>query len=329
MKNTFFSHNLRTPPCPKRNQYIEVPLPVECSSIRTILHIALGIILEPFYVAAALISKTPGVRIHLKCALWGLRMLLLRRLPLHTALSLVFFPMDSTRYFEFHEVLKRLAQVRFTDYLDVSSPRIVPLMLLARQKDAIASLINPDGNDIAKTEKLAGALNLKNRCRLFNHTLETANFSKNSFDLVTCVSVLEHIPEDRKAVEMMWSLLRPGGRLVLTLPCMAHPLEQYISRNDYGVLSAESDGYTFWQRYYDEKRLHSVIFEITGLPERFAVYGERSHGLFFRNATAKRLLGALYPFWRESYMMAREYLYFQKISGLPGEGVAMFAFLKP
>ena len=329
MKSTFFSHNPRTLPCPKRNQYIEIPLPTERSLLRTFLHIALGVVLEPWYVAAALVAKTPGVGIHLKCALWGLRMLLLRRMPIRAALSLAFFPMDSTRYFEFHEVLKRLARVRFTAYLDVSSPRIVPLMLLAGQNDASASLINPDSSDIAETEKLARALNLKNRCTFFNHTLERAHFSKNSFDLITCVSVLEHIPEDRKAVEMMWSLLRPGGRLVLTLPCMAHPLEQYISRNDYGVLSAESDGYTFWQRYYDEKRLHSVIFEITGLPERFAVYGERSHGLFFRNATAKRLLGALYPFWRESYMMAREYLYFQKISGLPGEGVAMFEFLKP
>ena len=100
-------------------------------------------------------------------------------------------------------------------------------------------------------------------------------------------------------------------------------------RNDYGVLSPDSNGYTFWQRYYDEERLKTIIFEITGLPIRTAVYGERRYGLFFRSVCAKRLLGVLYPFWRESYMMAREYLYFERVPDLPGEGVAMFEFVKP
>ncbi len=61
---------------------------------------------------------------------------------------------------------------------------------------------------------------------------------------------------------------------------MAEPLEQYISRNDYGMLSPGPDGYTFWQRYYDEERLHAAIFSITGLPVRVAVYGEREAMLF-------------------------------------------------
>jgi SAM-dependent methyltransferase len=293
------------------------------------LHIVLGFFLEPSYVTAALFSKAPGIAVHLKCTLMGLRMLLLRRLPVRTALSLIFFPMDSTRYFEFHEVFKSLANVRFTNYLDVSSPRAVPLMLLEHRRDAVANLLNPDRMDLEKTEQLAAALKLSDRCIFSNQTIETAALEANSFDLITCLSVLEHIPDDGKAVENMWLLLRPGGRLVLTLPCMACPLEQFISRNDYGVLSPESDGYTFWQRYYDEERLQSVIFNVTGLPARSAVYGERIYGLFFRNASAKRLLGVLYPFWRESYMMAREYLYFQRICDLPGEGVAMFEFVKP
>ena len=137
------------------------------------------------------------------------------------------------------------------------------------------------------------------------------------------------MPTDREAVEVMWSLLCPGGRLILTLPCMAQPLEQYISRNDYGVLSPGSDGYTFWQRYYDEERLKAVIFNITGLPAKMALYGEKSYGLFFRNASMKRLLGELYPYWRESYMMAVEYRRFGTIAELPGEGVVMLEFIKP
>ena len=38
------------------------------------------------------------------------------------------------------------------------------------------------------------------------------------FDLVTCISTLEHIRDHDRAVKMMFSLLRPGGRLLLTFP---------------------------------------------------------------------------------------------------------------
>ena len=105
----------------------------------------------------------------------------------------------------------------------------------------------------------------------------------------------------------MWTLLSPGGKLILTLPCMSQPLEQFISHNPYGVLNPGDDGYTFWQRYYDRNRLESQIYSVTGMPSYIAVYGEKMSGLFFRNTSMKRLLGYLYPFWREPYMMATEY----------------------
>ncbi|HEX7958137.1 MAG TPA: class I SAM-dependent methyltransferase [Pyrinomonadaceae bacterium] len=38
------------------------------------------------------------------------------------------------------------------------------------------------------------------------------------FDLITCISVLEHIEKSDAAVRNMFSLLNPGGRLVLTFP---------------------------------------------------------------------------------------------------------------
>jgi SAM-dependent methyltransferase len=38
------------------------------------------------------------------------------------------------------------------------------------------------------------------------------------FDFITCVSVLEHIPAHELAVRSMFSLLNPGGRILLTFP---------------------------------------------------------------------------------------------------------------
>lgn len=38
------------------------------------------------------------------------------------------------------------------------------------------------------------------------------------FDLITCISVLEHIPNHKDAINGMFRLLKPGGYLVLTFP---------------------------------------------------------------------------------------------------------------
>lgn len=38
------------------------------------------------------------------------------------------------------------------------------------------------------------------------------------FDLITCISVLEHIPNHDAAIRSMFGLLNPGGHLVLTFP---------------------------------------------------------------------------------------------------------------
>jgi SAM-dependent methyltransferase len=45
---------------------------------------------------------------------------------------------------------------------------------------------------------------------------------QTTFDLVTCVSVLEHIHDGDAAVAGMFNLLRPGGHLVLTCPYTDH-----------------------------------------------------------------------------------------------------------
>jgi len=41
---------------------------------------------------------------------------------------------------------------------------------------------------------------------------------KDRFDFITCISVLEHIPQHDRAVDSMFSLLNPGGHIALTVP---------------------------------------------------------------------------------------------------------------
>ena len=312
-----------------RKQYIEVPLPMSCGLFCKLWTHLKGILLSPLYLVMAHIAGAPGIGFHLRCVAIGTNLLFTGRASLKTCYGYLFFPMDSTRYFEFHEVWKSVEGLVFTRYLDVSSPRLLPLFLLKATPEATAELINPDLSDLRETEKLASALGLKSRCGFYNGILDKAELPPASFDLITCISVLEHIPKDKAVIETMWSLLCPGGKLILTFPCMAQPLEQYISHNQYGVLNPGDDGYTFWQRYYDSEQLKSSIYSVTGMPARTALYGEKKYGFFFRNASMKRLLGSLYPFWREPYMMATEYQSFSSMDELPGEGVVMLEFNKP
>lgn len=310
-----------------RKQYIEVPLAMRCRGLCSNLMRLKGNLLGPIYWLAAFVAGGPGTMFHLKCSWLGVVSYATRCLK-RGSYNLIFFPMDSTRYFEFHESWKRLRGLSFKRYLDVSSPRLLPFMLIRSNVQATAEFINPDPSDIRDTEKFFTAFRINSRCRFNNCTIAQAEFEPSSFDLITCLSVLEHIPSDRKAVSQMWSLLEPGGRLVLTVPCMKQPLEQYISHNQYGVLEPGSDGYTFWQRYYDASMLQETIFEVTGQPEYMAIYGEKVNGFFFRNATMKRLMGSGYPFWREPYMMATEYRYYEAVKELPGEGVIYLEFIK-
>ena len=52
-------------------------------------------------------------------------------------------------------------------------------------------------------------------------------FPDGSFDLILSHEVLEHVADDRQAVDEMSRLLRPGGRLVLFVPNRGYPFETH------------------------------------------------------------------------------------------------------
>jgi hypothetical protein len=109
---------------------------------------------------------------------------------------------------------------------------------------------------------------------------------------------------------------------------MARASEHFIARHDWGVLGKDSDGQIFWQRFYDQPLLQQRIFDVIGVPQRMSVFGEKVAGSFLANAASKRS-NPYYPYWREPYMVSREYRYFGSIDELPGEGVVGMIFVKP
>jgi SAM-dependent methyltransferase len=235
--------------------------------------------------------------------------------------------MDSTRYFEFGFAWDSLSDFSGFRYLDVSSPRLFPIILTLKKKAVVAELMNPDLDDLSRTGNLVKALGLESHCNLHGCLIDAAPFDSGSFDAISSISVVEHIPQDTRAIRKMWNLLKPGGRLLLTLPCAAQASEQYIDRNEYGLLAANEAGYFFFQRLYDQVSLDERIFSVTGQPRRRAIYGEKVPGALRRNLDRK-LGDPSYPYWKEPYMMGRGFRYFNDLSELPGEGVIAMEFEK-
>lgn len=54
--------------------------------------------------------------------------------------------------------------------------------------------------------------------RLFRADFHSLPLRDASFDLVTCIDVLEHLNDDRRAIAELVRILRPGGTLVVSVP---------------------------------------------------------------------------------------------------------------
>lgn len=58
----------------------------------------------------------------------------------------------------------------------------------------------------------------RHRDRIFDKPLGDPLYDGMQFDLITALDVVEHIEDDRHAIEAMLKMLRPGGTLVMTVP---------------------------------------------------------------------------------------------------------------
>jgi SAM-dependent methyltransferase len=315
-------------PIPKK-MFINVPDPVPLTTAQKIKLALAGGVLSPIYWLLAYYYGVPGLYLRRKCARLGLRLLLNRKAPIAYSdiYSFFFWPMDSVRYFEFDFMWRALANTPIQSYLDVSSPRMFPALLLLRQRTLSAELLNPDIKDLTVTTALMKASGLSDRCHFHNCLIGEAPFAPESFDVITSISVVEHIPQDTQAIQKIWALLKRGGRLLLSVPCSAESSEEYINKNEYGLLEPDKSGFVFWQRFYDTSLLQERIFNITGQPCRNIVYGEKKAGTIIED-TRRRRAEPEYPVWREPYMMGQEYGCFRSIADLPGQGVIAMEFVK-
>ena len=285
-----------------------------------------AVIFSPIYLLLAYFVGTPGLKFRWYGAIFGMK-LLAKNMNIREAYGLLIFPMDSVRYFEFDFMWEAIKSKKVDSYLDVSSPRLFPLVVINKNPGLKGDLLNPAKNDLPLTKSLADGIGLSERCRFHDELINDAAFADNSFDLITCISVLEHIPDDQSAILKMWNLLRPGGKLLISIPCAAKASEEYINLDEYELLDKDENGFVFYQRYYDERLIKERITNLIGQPEKTAIYAEKRNGIYDENVTSKRN-DLTYPYWREPYMMGIDYETRESIAEIPGIGVVAMEFVK-
>jgi SAM-dependent methyltransferase len=88
-------------------------------------------------------------------------------------------------------------------------------------------------------------------------------FEDDSFDFAICVHVLEHIPDDRKALSEFARVLRPGAQAVLQVP----PSDLETTREDFDVVTEPGERERRFGQY-DHVRMCGADY-----PERIAEAG--------------------------------------------------------
>jgi predicted SAM-dependent methyltransferase len=312
-----------------KKNYIRVPASQRPGRLHRLGWALIGAVLSPLYWMMARLYRGPGLRFRSQCAVLGLH--LLRKRAAHFSYSdfygLFFWPIDSVRYFEFDFMWEALSKLQLQYYLDISSPRLFPVLFLRNHPHITAEFVNPDKADLRATAILVTACGLDSRCHLQSTMIEDAAFAPESFDAITSISVVEHIPDDKNAIRNIWGLLKPGGTLLLSVPCAALAEEEYIDVDFYGVQAPDEHGFFFHQYKYDHALLEERIFSVTGYPTRFAIFGEKRRGTL-QSWLVKRWTGQKYPLWKEPYAVSREFRYYESLLDLPGDGVIAMEVVK-
>jgi SAM-dependent methyltransferase len=96
-------------------------------------------------------------------------------------------------------------------------------------------------------------------------------FADASFDVVFASHVLEHIREDRRAMEEVRRVLRPGGLAIIEVPIVSDRTVEYPSPNPYEYGHVRAPGQDYYSRFED---LFSELEIITSdsIPSEYQPY---------------------------------------------------------
>lgn len=119
----------------------------------------------------------------------------------------------------------------------------------------------------------AAAARARGRGEVREGRLEELPWPDASFDLITCLDVIEHTPDDRVTLRELRRVCRPGGHLLLTVPA-------------YQALWSQHDDANHHYRRYNRRRLRAAAAESGWRVQRLTSF----NSLLLAPAAAVRLL---------------------------------------
>lgn len=245
--------------------------------------------------------------------------------------SLLVAPVSITRYFEFDFVFAHIPPGSIA-CLDVSSPRLFSLFLATARRDASIHMINPDTLDAEITRRIADRLGYSNVVVSSDAVSELAGRSA-SYDCIWSISVIEHVAGDdgdTEAMLLMYRALRPGGRLIVTVPVDRRFWHEYRNQDYYGIQEVpSSSGEYFFQRLYDEAHLRARLIEPVGRePTTLVWFGEKVAGTFQAYERQWIELGPDQTI-DDPRRIANDYTHYERWADMPGFGVCAMVIDKP
>lgn len=131
-----------------------------------------------------------------------------------------------SRRFEWPWVTTRADLKRHDAVLEAGGGDTELQFLIARRSGHVVTF-DHDQVPLDSSELQARRLGISNvLCR--RGDLASIYYPDGHFDKVFCVSVVEHIPEAEKCVDELWRVLKPGGRLLLTIDVIEKPRSSYL-----------------------------------------------------------------------------------------------------
>lgn len=254
-------------------------------------------------------------------------------------LDLIASPVNCVRYFEFSFAKSCLPEVDGR-WLDVASPRLFSTCVASQRPHCKVTMINPDANDTHTSEAVRAAAGLT-ADRLELETADVVAFTAGAgvFDCIWSISVVEHISgayDDSAAMAAMWAALKPGGRLIVTVPVMPVFTEEFRDRNPYGLTTSGSASAVrasgkghFFQRLYDQEAIERrLVTPIGRKPDRMELWGERDPGWFAAYEARWKRQGLVITV-DDARLMADHFTSYQSFATLRGLGVCGLLFSKP
>ena len=229
-----------------------------------------------------------------------------------------------TAFLDFDFAWKAVAsREAFGTYLDYSSPWLFPAMLLAKRPCERAMVLGSDSLGMEVVERVAKGRQNGDR-RTICKRIRDGAFTSELFDVVTSLSWIARVADDIGILKRLWGAVKPGGMLLLSLPCTARAAEGAQNGRTVSAFAHRPEGRT--QRLYDESMLQERIFAVAGQPRRCVVYGESNPGADrYRPAPGRN--DHVYSL-SDLTRVARGWQTYADLRHLPGEGVIAMKFLK-